>query len=80
MPYTTGDVIGVCLRIRPLRKHPQPTEIDDGSILEFYKNGQLVFELRELKQVFYCIGASVYNYGQIQVSTRSEGIHNIKGA
>jgi hypothetical protein len=27
----------------------------------------MVFELKELKQVFYCFGVSFFNYSQIEV-------------
>lgn len=45
-PYSLGDVIGVCLRIRPRRKHENEKEVDVGSKVEFYKNGKLVFEYK----------------------------------
>ncbi len=63
--FTTNDIISIVMKIGPPHKHPNPNEINEDSTVSFYKNGELVFEYSQLKQVFYCFGVSLYNYSQV---------------
>lgn len=76
-PYSIGDVIGICMRLAPPKKHSQPEEVNEGSCVEFYKNGVLVYKYTSLKQLFYCFGVSTFNYSQIEVSLKQEGMFKI---
>jgi hypothetical protein len=46
--------------------------------VSFYKNGRLVFEVKELKQVFYSFGVSCYNYAQVEVGVKEEAHYRME--
>ena len=58
------------MKIAPPKKHPKHEEILEGSSVEFYKNGKLMFTFDKLKQVFYCFAISTYNYSQVEFSLK----------
>lgn len=62
------------LDLSPLKKHPNPEEINEGSSLSLYKNGQLMLVCRDLKQVFYCFGVSLFNYSQMEMIEKKKGV------
>lgn len=64
-----GDVVGVLINMSPPFKHPDPSLVSQNSTLSFYKNGQLIFCFRELKQTFYCFALSTFNYSQVEIVT-----------
>jgi hypothetical protein len=66
-PFTHGDVIGILMKISPPHKVPSPNEINKDSTVSFFKNGKLIFEFKELKQLFYCFGVSFFNYSQVEI-------------
>lgn len=47
-------------------KYPNPKSRRSDSSVSFYKNGNLIFEFTDLKQMFYCFGVSLYNYSQVE--------------
>lgn len=55
------------MKISPPHKHPNAAEINEDSTVSFYKNGKLIQQFSDLKQVFYCFGVSLYNYSQVEV-------------
>ncbi len=55
------------MKISPPHKLSNPSEINEGSSVQFYKNGKLIGELTDLKQIFYCFAISLYNYSQVQI-------------
>jgi hypothetical protein len=63
--YQNGDVIGVSVKMSPPYKHPDVSKTSEGSSVTFYKNGELVYCFKKLKQTFYCFAASTYNYSQV---------------
>ncbi len=65
--FEEGDVIGVSLNMSPPYKHPNPAHISEGSSVTFFKNGRLIYSFQELKQTFYCLAVSTYNYSEVQV-------------
>jgi hypothetical protein len=55
------------LKANPPSKNPKPTEVNEGSQLSFFKNGKLMCEFNNLRQVFYCFGVSLFNYSQVEL-------------
>jgi hypothetical protein len=53
--------------MNPPKKLANPEELSEDSSVTFYKNGEVVGVVKELKQVFYCFGVSLYNYSQLEV-------------
>ena len=56
----------------PPNKYQKPEEISEGSYVKFFKNGEHITTIRELKQQFYCFAVSLFNYGQVEVLERSD--------
>lgn len=55
------------MNISPPHKHPNSNEVNEGSTVSFFKNGRLIYQHRELKQVFYCFAVSLFNYSQVEI-------------
>lgn len=55
------------MKISPPHKHPNPKELNQGSTVSFFKNGKLIMEFKELKQIFYCFAVSFFNYSQVEI-------------
>jgi hypothetical protein len=55
------------MRISPPRKFPKAAEVNEGSSVSFFKNGKLILEFSDLKQVFYCFAVSLFNYSEVDV-------------
>jgi hypothetical protein len=66
-----GDLVAVFLKMSPPYKQADPTKINENTTVSFFKNGSLIYCFKELKQTFYCFGASVYNYSQVEIVTTS---------
>lgn len=60
-------MIGICVKIGAPCKYPDPEKINPNSSVSFYKNGKLLGNWGGLKQKFYSIGVSLYNYAQVEV-------------
>jgi hypothetical protein len=74
-PSGAGDVLGVCLNISAPKKHAKPKDINKGSTVSFYKNGKLMLQYAQLKQIFYCFAVSLFNYAQVEVNMDSQSIY-----
>ena len=60
------------LEIACPRKRMVPQEVNPGSQVSFYKNGELIHREKELHQTFYCFAVSVFNFGEVEVFHDSE--------
>lgn len=65
--FSEGDLIGVELKIGPPHKHPVKEDKNEGSKVTFYKNREKVGEYEDLKQIFYTVGISLFNYAAVEV-------------
>ena len=60
--------------IAPPHKYPVKEDVNEGSSVTFYKNGEKVGAYENLKQVFYAVGISIYNEVKIDLRIRKEDI------
>jgi hypothetical protein len=49
----------------PPHKYANEREVNEGSGVTFYKNGRAVLNYQSLRQAFYCVAVSLYNYAQV---------------
>lgn len=60
--------------IAPPHKYPVKEDLNEGSSVTFYKNGEKVGAYQNLKQVFYSVGISFYNEAKVDLRIRKEDL------